>query len=61
MSEPVPDELGVALTQLVAALERVRLEALEPGDRDLVERALLAARVALQRATLRDEPFHQED
>jgi hypothetical protein len=61
MSEPVPDELGVALTQLVAALERVRLEALEPGDRDLVERALLAARAALQRATLRDEPFHQED
>jgi hypothetical protein len=61
MSEPVPDELGVALTQLVAALERVRLEALEPGDRDLVERALLAARAALQRATVRDEPFHQED
>jgi hypothetical protein len=61
MSEPAAEELGAALTQLVATLERVRTDALQPGDRDLVESALLAARAALQRATLRDEPFRQED
>ena len=54
-------ELGAALTQLVAALEQVGLDALQPGDRDLVERALLAAKAALQTATSRDEPFPQED
>ncbi len=54
-------ELGAALTQLVAALEQVGLDALRPRDRDLVERALLAARAALHRATSRDEPFPQED
>jgi hypothetical protein len=54
-------ELGAALTQLVAALEQVGLDVLHPRDRDLVERALLAARAALHRATTRDEPFPQED
>ncbi len=54
-------ELGAALTQLVAALEKVSLDCLQPGDRDLVEQALLAGRAALDRATSRDEPFPQED
>jgi len=54
-------ELGVALTQLVAALEQVGLDALQPRDRNLVEQALLAARAALDRATSRDEPFPDED
>jgi hypothetical protein len=54
-------ELGAALTQLVAALEQVGLDALQPRDRDLLERALVAARAALHRATSRDEPFPQED
>jgi len=54
-------KLGAALTQLVAALEKVSLDGLQPGDRDLVEQALLAARAALDRATSRDEPFPQED
>ena len=61
MGEPPQDELGAALTQLVAALERVNLDALQEGDRDVVERALLAARTTLKRATSRDEPFPQED
>ena len=54
-------EPGAALTQLVAGLEKVSLDGLQPGDRDLVEQALLAARAALDRATSRDEPFPQED
>jgi hypothetical protein len=54
-------ELGAALTQLVAALDKVSLEGLQPGERDLVERALLAARATLDRATSGDEPFPQED
>jgi hypothetical protein len=54
-------ELGMALTQLVAALEKVSLVGLQPDDRDLVEQALLAARGALDRPTSRDEPFPQED
>src|SRR5438128_10091806 len=54
-------ELGAALTQLVAALEQVGLDALQPRDRDLLERALVAARAALHRATSRNEPFPQED
>lgn len=54
-------ELGAALSRLVAALEQVDLDALEPGDRDLIEQALLGARAALHRATSRDEPFPQED
>ena len=61
MSEPAQEELGAALTQLVAALEHVSLDGLEPGDRDLVELALLAARTALQRATSPAESFPQED
>jgi len=61
MSEPAEGELGAALTQLVATLERVSLDCVQPGDRDLLERALLAARAALQRATSQDEPFPQED
>jgi hypothetical protein len=60
MSENKSD-LGAALTQLVAALEHADLDALQPGDRDLVKRALVAARAALSRATSRDEPFPQED
>src|SRR6266508_3696500 len=54
-------ELSAALTQLVAALERVSLDGLQPGDRALLEQALLAARAALDRATSRDEPFPEED
>jgi hypothetical protein len=54
-------KLGAALTQLVAALEKVSLDGLQPGHRDLVEHALLAARAALDEATSRDEPFPQED
>ncbi len=61
MSEPAQGELGPALTQLVAALEDVSLDGLQPRDRDLVERALLAARTALERATSQAEPFPQED
>jgi len=61
MNEPAPPELGAALTHLVAALEQVSLNCLEPGDRDLVERALLAARTALEQAASRAEPFPQED
>lgn len=61
MSEAAEEELGAALTQLVVALEQIGLDALQPRDRDVVERALLAARKALERATLRDEPFPQED
>lgn len=55
------EELGAALTQLVAALENVALDSLQPRDRDLVERALRAARSALDKATSRDEPFPDED
>ncbi len=54
-------ELGATLTQLVAALEQLGLDALQPRDRDLIERALVAARAALHRATSRDEPFPHED
>jgi len=54
-------ELGAALTQLVAALEEVSLDGLQPGDRELIEQALIGARAALDRATSRDEPFPQED
>jgi hypothetical protein len=61
ISEPAQGELGAALTQLVAALEEVSLDGLQPGDRELVERALLAARAALERATSQAEPFPQED
>ena len=61
MSKPIDAELGEALTQLVAALENVSLDGLKPADRDIVERALLAARAALQRATSGAEPFPQED
>ena len=61
MSRPVDVELGAALTQLVAVLEDVSLDGLQPADRDLVEQALLAAKAALQRATSRAEPFPQED
>jgi hypothetical protein len=50
------EELGAALTRLVAAFERVSLNGLQPGDRDLVEQALLAARAALDR--LRPERNH---
>jgi len=63
-SQPVSEdegELGAALTRLVAALERVSLHGLQPGDRDLVEQVLLAARAALDRATSRKEPFPEED
>ena len=61
VSDSAKVELGAALTRLVAALERVSLDGLQPGDRDLVKQALLAARVALDRATSGDEPFPQED
>ncbi len=61
MREPPQDEIGAALIQLVDALERVSLDALQEVDRDVVERALLVARTTLKRATLRDEPFPQED
>jgi hypothetical protein len=61
MSEPAGGELGAALTQLVAALERVSLDCIQPGDRDRVERAVLAAKTALERATSQAEPFPQED
>ena len=61
MIESAQGELGAALTQLVAALEDVSLDGLQPEDRDLVERALLAARTALERATSQAEPFPQED
>jgi len=55
------EELGAALAQLVAALEQVGLDALQPRDRDLLERALVVARAALYRATSRNESFPQED
>ena len=61
MSESAKGELGAALTQLVAALEKVSLDGLQPGDREVVERALVAAKAALDKATSRDEPFPQED
>lgn len=61
MNEPAQAELGAALTHLVAALEQVDLDPLQPKDREIVEQALLAARAALQRATFRVEPFPQED
>lgn len=61
MSESARGELGAALTRLVAALESVSLDSLQPGDRDLVEQALRAARAVLDRATSGDEPFAQED
>jgi hypothetical protein len=54
-------EVGAALTQLVAVLEQVDLDALQPGDRELIEQALGAAKAALDTATSRDEPFPQED
>lgn len=54
-------ELGAALSRLVAAVEQMDLDALQPEERDLVDQALLAARAALDRATSRDEPFPQED
>jgi len=44
-------ELGAALTQLIAALQGVSLDGLQPGDRDLVDETLIAARAALDRAT----------
>jgi hypothetical protein len=61
MTDP---ELGVALARTVSALEQVRLDALEPKDRDLVVKALTDARAALaeyRRATRPPEPFPQED
>ncbi len=61
MRELPQDEIGAALIQLVDALERVNLDALQEVDRDVVEVALLVARTALKRATLRDEPFPQEE
>jgi hypothetical protein len=61
MSESAKGELGAALTHLVATLESVSLDGLQPADRDLVEQALLAARATLDRATSGDEPFPQED
>jgi hypothetical protein len=61
MSEPAQEELGPALTRLVAALDRVDLDSLQPDDRDLIERALTKARTALERARFPDEPFPQED
>ena len=61
MSESAKGELGPALMRLVAALESVSLDDLQPGDRDLVEKALLEARAALDGATSGDEPFPQED
>jgi hypothetical protein len=60
MSEGAQEKLGVALTRLVAALERVNLSSLESSERDLVEKALAEARAALQ-LRLVDEPFPQED
>jgi hypothetical protein len=61
MSEPPQEELGASLTRLVAALEQVDLDALRPGDREVVKRALTTARTALERASSHDEPFPQED
>jgi hypothetical protein len=55
------EELGLALTRLVAALGQVDLHALRPEDRDLLQPALVAARAALDKATSRAEPFPQED
>jgi hypothetical protein len=52
------------LARTVSALENVRLEALEPKDRDLVAKALNDARAALasyRAATRPPEPFPQED
>jgi hypothetical protein len=54
-------ELGAALTRLVAALHSVSLDGLQPGDRDLIEHAMLAAKAALDKATSREEPFPKED
>jgi len=61
MTDP---DLGAALARTVSALERVRLEALEPTDRELVVKALTDARAALaeyRRAARPPEPFPQED
>jgi hypothetical protein len=55
------DELGLALTKLVAALDHVDLHPLRPEDRDLLEPVLVAARAALDKAASREEPFPQED
>jgi len=57
-------DLGAALARTVSALERVRLDALEPKDRELLAKALSEARGALaeyRRATRPPEPFPQED
>lgn len=64
MSEPPELDLGAVLARTVSALERVRLDALQPKDREPVEKALREARAALaeyRRAMRIGEPFAQED
>lgn len=64
MGEPTVGDLGSALARTVSALERVHLDALQPENRDFVERALRDARAALaeyRRAMRGGEPFPQED
>lgn len=52
------EDLGAALARTVSALERVRLGAREPGDRDRLRKALVEARAALAkyRLAVRGEP-----
>ena len=64
MSEPAQSELGTALARIVSVLDRVRLEDLQPSDRDLVEEALREASAALVASGELhglQEPFPQED
>lgn len=61
---PELKDLGAALARTVSALEKVRLEALVPEDRDSLERALAQARAApaeYRRAIRTGEPFPPED
>jgi hypothetical protein len=64
MREPSDFDLGAALARIVSALEDVRLDALQPSDREPLERALSEAKAALaeyRRAMRNGEPFAQED
>ena len=58
------EDLGAALARTVSAVERVKVDALEPEDRERLNAALTDVRAALDEyrtARRPPEPFPQED
>ncbi|HEV2414254.1 MAG TPA: hypothetical protein VGX27_05560 [Candidatus Dormibacteraeota bacterium] len=58
------EDLGAALARTVSTLERIRVDMLEPEDRERLTTALSEARAALaeyRRAMRTGEDFAQED